>query len=34
LSCCKRQIVWCERCSRFVTKHTLQSCWNNPGIPT
>jgi len=26
----KREKVWCEHCSRFVTTHTPQSCWNKP----
>ena len=29
----KREKVWCEHCSRFVTTHTPQSCWNKPGNP-
>jgi hypothetical protein len=29
----KREKVWCELCSRFVTTHTPQSCWNKPGNP-
>jgi hypothetical protein len=29
----KREKVWCEHCSRFVTTHTAHSCWNKPGNP-
>jgi len=29
----KREKVWCEHCSRFVTTHTPQTCWNKPGNP-
>jgi len=29
----KREKVWCEHCSRFVTIHTPQGCWKKPGNP-
>jgi hypothetical protein len=27
----KRGKIWRDHCSRFVTTHTPQTCWNKPG---